>query len=97
MYIRILKRMCAKIRMRQNVMTIHAEEEMEADGLTILDVERVVLLGEIVERQKEATPGQWKYRISGETAEGVAAEVVAKLGPTEKVVIITVYVEREEG
>jgi hypothetical protein len=93
MYNRILKRMCAKIRMRQYVMAIHAEEEMEADGLTILDVERVVLFGEIVERQKNDMPGQWKYRISEETAEGIAAEVVAKLGPTEKLVIITVYVE----
>jgi len=42
---RILKRMREKIRNRQYVMTLHAEEEMNADGLTIYDVERGILTG----------------------------------------------------
>jgi len=37
---RILKRMREKIRNSQYVMTLHTEEEMNADGLTIYDVER---------------------------------------------------------
>jgi hypothetical protein len=53
MYDRILKQMREKIRTRQYVMTIHAEEEMAGDNLSIFDVERVVLTGSIVERQKD--------------------------------------------
>lgn len=43
MFERILKRMQEKIRKRQYVMTLHAEEEMNEDGLIIYDVERGVL------------------------------------------------------
>jgi hypothetical protein len=52
-YDRILKRMREKIRGRQYVMTIHAEEEMADDDLSIFDVERVILNGRIIERQKD--------------------------------------------
>lgn len=38
-------------------MTLHAEEEMSNDGLTIFDVERVVLTGDIVERQQDHNTG----------------------------------------
>ena len=34
-------------------MTLHAEEEMDDDGLSIFDVERALLTGEIIERQKD--------------------------------------------
>ena len=47
MYKRVLRKMQEKIRTRQYVATIHAEEEMSNDGLTIFDVERAVLMGEI--------------------------------------------------
>ncbi len=50
MYDRILHRMKEKIRTRQYVMTIHAEEEKDADGLGILDVENCILTGQIVGR-----------------------------------------------
>lgn len=43
MFERILKRMREKIRQRQYVMTLHAEEEMNDDDLTIYDVERGIL------------------------------------------------------
>lgn len=45
MYERVLRQMREKIRTRQYVMTLHAEEEMNDDGLTIFDVERVILTG----------------------------------------------------
>ncbi len=35
MYDRILKQMRDKVRTRQYVMTLHAEEEMDEDGLSI--------------------------------------------------------------
>ncbi len=53
MFDRILKRIQEKVRTLEYVMTIHAEEEMDDDELTIFDVEHVLLNGEIVERQKD--------------------------------------------
>lgn len=35
---------------------------------------------------------EWKYRINGQTVDAGEVEVVAKLSPTGKLVIITVYV-----
>lgn len=94
MYDRILKRMREKIRTRQYVMTLHGEEEMNDDGLTIFDVERGVLTGQIIERQKDHQTGEWKYLIQGKTISDDDVVVVSKLSPTEKLVIITVYLER---
>ncbi|RPH56843.1 DUF4258 domain-containing protein [bacterium] len=45
-----IARMREAIRRRQYVMTTHAEEEMDDDGLTIFDVESVILTGDIIER-----------------------------------------------
>ena len=81
-----------KVRKRQYVMTLHAEEEMNEDGLTIYDVECGILRGEILERQKDRVTAEWKYRLRGETVGGGEVEVVAKLSPTGKLVIVTVYV-----
>lgn len=92
MFERILKHMRENVRTRQFVMTFHAEEEMNNDGLTIYDVESGILTGEILERQKDAITAEWKYRIKGQTIAGGEVEVIAKLSPTGKLVIITVYV-----
>jgi hypothetical protein len=92
-YERILKQMREKIRTRHYVMTLHAEEEMDEDGLTIFDVERGVLTGAIIERQKDHDLGDWKYLVQGQTVVGQQVIVVAKLSPTNKLVIITVYLE----
>lgn len=92
MFERILKRMREKIRNRRYVMTLHAEEEMNADGLTIYDVERGILTGEILERQMDAVTAEWKYRIKGQVIAGGKVEIITKLSPTGKLVIITVYV-----
>ncbi len=54
------------IRQRQYVMTLHADEEMNDDGLTIYDVERGILTGEIPERQRDQGTGERKYRLRGE-------------------------------
>jgi len=89
----VLLHIQAKIRALDYVMTIHADEEMDDDGLTILDVEQVILTGQIVERQRDRNTGDWKYLINGQTDDGLDVIVVAKLSPTDRVVIITVYVE----
>lgn len=82
-----------KIRTRLYVMTLHAEEEMDNDGLTIFDVERAVLTGEIVERQKDYHTEEWKYLVSGLAIDGRSVIVIGELSLTEKLVIITVYLE----
>lgn len=73
-------------------MTLHAEEEMSEDGLTIFDVESGILTGEILERQKDRVTSERKYRIRGRTISGGKVEVIVKLSPTGKLVIITVYI-----
>lgn len=88
----ILYRMREKIRARQYVMTDHGKREMNDDGLTIYDVERAILSGEIVERQKDKDTAEWKYCLKGETVAAIEVEIIAKLSPTGKLVIVTVYV-----
>lgn len=95
MHGRVLKRMQETVRTRRYVMTLHAEEEMDDDGLSILDVERAILTGRVIERQKDGTTGEWKYVIEGETVDGDPVVVVGKLSATGKLVIITVF--RTEG
>jgi hypothetical protein len=45
-----------------------------------------------LERQKDKVTAEWKYLIRGETIEGGEIELIVKLGPTGKLVIITVYI-----
>ena len=91
MYQCILKQMRDKVCTRQYVMTLHAEEEMSDDELTIFDVERAILTGEIVERQKDRVTGEWKYLLQGRTVAEEEIVVVAKISIIGKLVIITVY------
>jgi len=91
MFERVLKAMREKIRRRHYVMTLHAEEEMDNDDLTIYDVEHGILTGKIIERQKEKVSWEGKYRIRGRSLEGDGVEIIARLGATGQVVIITVY------
>lgn len=92
MFDEILQRMRDKISAHQYVMTLHAEEEMNDDNLTIYDIEQGILTGKILERQKDRVTAESKYRIKGLTVDGGEVEIIAKLSPTGKVVIITVYV-----
>lgn len=92
MFERILKEMRDKIRNREYIMTIHGEEEMDNDSLSIFDVERCILTGKILERQKDKVTAEWKYRLNGKSLSGGEIEVIAKFSPTGKLVIITVYV-----
>ncbi len=64
---------------------------MNNDNLSIFDVERVILTGEIVERQKDKETGEWKYLIRGLTLQETEAVVVSKLSPTGKMVLLTVF------
>lgn len=79
------------IRTLSYVVTTHAADELEDDNLSILDLENIVLTGEIIEHQRDRSTREVKYVIQGSTLEGIAGEVVAKVGPTGKLIVITVY------
>jgi hypothetical protein len=90
---RILAQLREKVRLRQYVMTLHANDEMDEDGLTIFDVESVVLSGTIIERQKDSVSSEWKYLVRGESLAGEPVITVTKLSPTGKLVFLTVFRE----
>ena len=91
MFDHILQRMREKVGALDYVMTLHAEEEMEDDDISIFDVEHVILTGEISERQQDQETGEWKYLIIGNTLADDPIIVVAKLALMGTLVIITVY------
>lgn len=92
MFDKILRLIREKVSNQLYVMTLHAEEEMEDDDFIIYDIEQGILTGEILESQKDRVTAESKYRIRGETTDGREVELIVKLSPTGKVVIITVYV-----
>lgn len=93
MFSRVLASIKARMEVGCYVMTLHAEEEMDNDGLGIFDVENVVLTGRIIERQKDRETDEWKYLLKGKTLSETFAIVVLKSSPTDKIVILTVYKE----
>lgn len=96
MFEKVLRRFRERIRSGEFVMTLHAVEEMEDEGLSILDVEHAILTGKIARRQKDENTREWKYLVSGRSLSQDEVVVVAKLSPTDKLVIITVYAETNE-
>ena len=91
---RILEKIRARVRSRQYVMTLHAEEEMEEDGFAIFDVENALLTGSIVGRQADRRSRERKYLIQGRSAEDTRnLVVVVKFGPTDLLVVLTVYAD----
>ena len=80
------------IRTLNYVVSTHSAEELEDDNLTILDLENIILTGQISERQRDAQSREVKCVVAGITVDGSPAEAVVKVGFTGKLVIITVYV-----
>lgn len=89
----VLRQFRQKVRTRQYVVTGHADEEMDEDGLSIFDVESAVLTGTIIEQQRDRQTAERKYVVRGETVDGRIVGVVGKLSPTGRLVIITAYRE----
>ena len=79
------------IRTLNNVVSTHAAEELEDDNLSILDLENIVLTGQISERQRDAQTREVKCVVSGIAINGAAAEAVIKIGFTGKLIVITFY------
>lgn len=80
------------IRTLNYVVSTHAAEELEDDNLSVLDLENVVLTGQIIERQRDTETREVKYVVAGTTLEGAAAQAVVKVGPTGRLIVITIYV-----
>lgn len=93
MFDRALKQMRELIRARQYIMPVHAEEEMDADDLSIYDIESAILTGKIIKRQRDRATDEWKYLVGGQSIAGDAVTVVAKFSPTGKLILITVFRE----
>lgn len=93
MHERILREFRHRVKTRRYVMTTHADEEMWADDLTIEDIENAILEGDIVERQRDAHRDEWKYVVRGWSLSNEVVVVVGKIGPTDELVIITVFVD----
>ncbi|OHB76525.1 MAG: hypothetical protein A2Z25_03050 [Planctomycetes bacterium RBG_16_55_9] len=91
MYDRVLNRMRRFVVQRRYVVTAHACDEMAADDLAIWDVESAILTGKIVEKQRDRTTSENKYRLRGKTLDASEVEVLVKFGVTGKLVVITVY------
>jgi hypothetical protein len=90
---RTLPRLRDLVRQHRYLVSSHAADELEDDELDILDLESIVLTGEIIERQKDHKTDEAKYVIRGATLANVAGCVVAKFDSVGRAVIITVYLE----
>lgn len=88
---RILRRIRELVGSEEYVVTVHAVEELDADGFDLLDLETCILTGEIAERLKDRTTGEWKYVVHGASARGRDLAAVVKLASTNKVVVVTVF------
>jgi len=87
----ILRRMRELVRREEYSITEHAEEELDADRLCALDLERLVAHGFISERQRGRAPGEWKYVLEGPTRAGEWIVAVAKISPSNTLVFLTVF------
>ena len=91
MFERILRRIRDRVRTGRYIVTVHGWREMLADDLMLSEVWEVVMTGRVTERQRDPRTTEWKYLIEGRTVDGRTVTVVTKLGPTGRLVVITVY------
>lgn len=91
MYQRITEKIRNAIITGNYDMTYHALEEMAEDGLETIDIERAVLNGKVVKREKNDPRGT-KYVIRGIGIDQVTPiGVVGRFKETDVFLIITVY------
>jgi hypothetical protein len=87
-----VSQLCYLIRTLNYVVSTHAAEELEDDNLSILDLENIILTGQITERQRDAQTRESKVVVSGITLDGKPAHAIVKVGFTGKLIVITAYV-----
>ncbi len=74
------------------VVSTHAAEELEDDDLSILDLENIILTGQVTERQRDTQSRESKVVVSGITLASKPAQAVLKIGFNGKLFVIRVYV-----
>lgn len=79
------------IRTLNYVVSTRAAEELEDDHLCILNLENIILTGQITARQRDPQSREVKCVVTGATLNGTAAEAVVKIGITGKLIVVTVY------
>ena len=86
-----VERIRERIRLRQYDMTAHATEEMAEEDLNIIDVERAVLTGRVVQIQRGDPRGN-KYVLEGTATDGATSVgVVGRFVGSNRYLIVTVY------
>jgi hypothetical protein len=80
-------------RSRQSVVSTHAADELDDDGLSVLDLESIILTGLIVDRHRGRISRELKVVVRGQDLAGATRCTVARIVPTGRANIITVYVE----
>ncbi len=78
------------IRTLNYVVSAHAAEELDDDNLSILDLENIILTGQISERQRDVRTREVKCVISGIALDGSPAQAIVKVSLSGKLFIITV-------
>ena len=91
MFDRELRRFRESVRLGAYDITSHGLDEMEEDGLSVLDLESCVLTGSIVQRQRDRRTGERKFVIEGRALNGRGMAVVAKSLAGGKLAALTVY------
>jgi len=90
---RVIDRLRSKIRDGRLLVPFHAANELDDDEISVLDVEQIILTGDVFKRQRDPKTRERKYLVRGETLAGEAACCVVKIGPTGAIVLITAWVE----
>ena len=91
MFEKILQLLREAVENQLTIFTPHAQIEMNEDDLFTFDLEHCVLVGTIVERQKDDSFKEWKYLIEGESTDQEPMMVSVKLDYKGSIVFITTY------
>lgn len=85
-----IARIQALVRYGLYYLTEHADEEAQADGFDIYDVEQGVLTGKI----RRTWPQEGKYEVVGKALDGRSIGTICRITQGGKVRVITVYEDR---
>lgn len=91
----VLQRMRRAIGEQRYRISSHANAEMADDSLIAVDIENIILTGEIT-RMFTHDPRGTRYEVVGDTADYRPAYVVCRFLLSGALLIITAYVEEEE-
>lgn len=93
---RAIEKLRQKIREQKYEISSHANEEMSDDDLTSIDVEHVILTGDITTRFTKDPRGA-RYEVAGESLDGRRVAILCRMLSTGWLRIITVFaLESEE-